>query len=184
MICTLLISFFLFEESSDGTYLKKWYSGGYLVVDNGYLDWPVLIPPLKSYISQKELRWSKWVESIRKDVECLFGIQKKRFKVLQSGIMVHGVRVTDKIWMTCSALHNFLIDENGDEPWDNHMNVNSDYARNIIPCTTDLNNRPIAINSLSRNEFRDKLINHFDILWKHGMVKWPSRSGLGNPPSL
>ena len=116
-------------------------------------------------------------------MECLFGIQKKRFKVLQSGIMVHGVRVTDKIWMTCSALHNFLIDENGDEPWSRHMNVNSD-ARNIIPCTTDLNNRPIAINSLSRNEFRDKLINHFDILWKHGMVKWPSRSGLGNPPSL
>ena len=71
--------FFLFEESSDENYLKKWYSGGYLIVDNGYLDWSVLIPPLKSYISLKELRWSKWVESIRKDVECLFGIQKKRF---------------------------------------------------------------------------------------------------------
>ena len=131
-------------------------------MDNGYLDWPVLIPPLKSYINHKELRWSKWVESLRKYVECLFGIQKSRFKVLQSGIMVHGVSVTDKIWLTCSALHNFLIDENGDEPWDNHISVNSDYARNnnmFIPCTTDVNSIPIAVNSLSRNEFRDKLIN-------------------------
>jgi len=79
-------------------------------------------------------------------VECLFGIQKSRFKVLQSGIMVHGVSVTDKIWLTCSALHNFQIDENGDEPWDNHTNVNSDYARNnnmVTPCTTDVNSIPI-----------------------------------------
>jgi len=103
-----------FEPSSDGKYLKRWYSGGYLIVDNGYLDWPVLIPPLKSYINHKELRWSKWVESLRKDVECLFGIQNSAFKVLQSGVMVHGVSVTDKIWLTCSALHNFLNDENGD----------------------------------------------------------------------
>jgi len=59
-------SFFLYEPTSDGKYLKRWYSGGYLIVDNGYLDWPVLVPPLKSYINRKELRWSKWVESLRK----------------------------------------------------------------------------------------------------------------------
>ena len=45
--------------------------------------------------------------------------------------MVHGVSVTDKIWLTCSALHNFLIDEKGDEPWDKHTDVTSDYATNI-----------------------------------------------------
>ena len=67
------------------------------------------------------------------------------------------------------------------------MNVTSDYATNInmvIPCTTNANGIPISVNSLSRNDFREILINHFDILWKHGMVKWPSRSGLGDPPSL
>ena len=45
------------------------------------------------------------------------------------------------------------------------MNVTSDYATNInmvIPCTTNANGIPISVNSLSRNDFRYKLINHFD----------------------
>ena len=66
------------------------------------------------------------------------------------------------------------------------MNVTSDYATNInmvIPCSTDANGITISVNSLPRNDFREKL-NHFDILWKHGMIKWPSRSGLDDPPSL
>ena len=69
--------------------------------------------------------------------------------------MVHGVSVTDKIWLTCSALHNFLT--NGDEPWDKHMNVTSDYATNInmvIPCTTNANGivRPFQPGYENENE--------------------------------
>jgi hypothetical protein len=95
------------------------YTGAWLIVDNGYLSWPTLIPPITNPTTWQEFRFSKWIESIRKDVECTFGILKCRFAVLKRGISLHGIEATDKIWLTCCALHNFLLDEDGlDESWD------------------------------------------------------------------
>lgn len=52
------------------------YTGAWILVDGGYLNWPTLICPFKHSQSKKEQRWSKWAESMRKDVECTFGILK------------------------------------------------------------------------------------------------------------
>ena len=52
------------------------YTGVWILVDGGYLNWPTLICPFKHSQSKKEQRWSKWAESMRKDVECTFGILK------------------------------------------------------------------------------------------------------------
>jgi hypothetical protein len=52
------------------------YKGAWILVDGGYLNWSCLICPFKESISLKEQRWSRWVESMRKDVECTFGILK------------------------------------------------------------------------------------------------------------
>ncbi|CAJ1928396.1 unnamed protein product [Cylindrotheca closterium] len=47
---------------------------------------------------------------MRKDVECTFGII--------TGIPLHGIEVCDRIWLTCCALHNVLLAEDGlDEGW-------------------------------------------------------------------
>ena len=54
----------------------------------------------KSATTYAELRWSKWIESMRKDVECVFGILKGRFRVLKTGIRLHGIKAADKIWLT------------------------------------------------------------------------------------
>jgi hypothetical protein len=67
---------------------------------------------------QREIRWSKWIESLRKDVECTFGILKGRWRILKTGVRCHGVEACDKIWMTCCALHNWLLEIDGlDEQW-------------------------------------------------------------------
>ena len=47
-------------------------------VDNGYLSWSVTVPPMKAPSSVDEILWSKYLESMRKDVECCFGILKGR----------------------------------------------------------------------------------------------------------
>ena len=52
------------------------HSGAWVLVDGGYLNWSTLICPFKDSISVKEQRWSRWAESMRKDVECTFGILK------------------------------------------------------------------------------------------------------------
>ena len=89
------------------------YRGAWLLVDNGYLNWGTTIPPMKNTIYQDASRWSEWLESMRKDVECTFVILKGRFRILKSGIRLHGVDVADNIWMTCCALHNLLLEEDG-----------------------------------------------------------------------
>lgn len=65
--------------SASGQIVKKKYRGAWLIVDNGYIQWPTCIPPLKEVTTYAELRWSKWLESMRKDVECCFGILKGRW---------------------------------------------------------------------------------------------------------
>ena len=58
------------------------YKGAWILVDGGYLNWSTLICPFKSSLSIKEQRWSRWAESMRKDVECTFGILKGKILIL------------------------------------------------------------------------------------------------------
>jgi hypothetical protein len=58
----------------------------------------------------EEHRWSKWAESMRKDVECCFGILKGRFRILKTGIKLKSFEAVDDIWFTCCALQNYLLE--------------------------------------------------------------------------
>ena len=73
----------------------------------------------KNLFTRDEIRWSEWLESMRKDVECTFGILKGRWRVLKTGIRLHSTESADNIWCTCCALHNMLLEVDGlDKPWD------------------------------------------------------------------
>jgi hypothetical protein len=50
------------------------------------------------------------LESVRKDVECVFGIIKKRFKVLDYGFKFRSMAICEKIFYTCCCLHNEMLD--------------------------------------------------------------------------
>lgn len=65
--------FQLKEYCDDGSIRTVWYRGYYTIVDNGYLSWVTTVPPLTVHTTYDEMRWSKWLESMRKDVECFFG---------------------------------------------------------------------------------------------------------------
>ena len=103
------MSFVLSDEHGRDVTLK----GAYVIVDNGYLTWSSTVPPLKNSMNRGEIRFSQWLESLRKDVECTFGILKGRWRVLKTGIRMHNTEVADNIWLTCCALHNMLLDVDG-----------------------------------------------------------------------
>ena len=62
--------FELFQRSEDNSIIEVKYRGAWLLVENEYLNWGVTIPPMKQTLYQTETRWSQWLESMRKDVEC------------------------------------------------------------------------------------------------------------------
>ena len=114
--------FELLKENPNGEVVAIKYCGAWLIVDDCYLDWSVTIPPMRQTMFYKETRWSEWMESMRKDVECTFGILKGRWGILKAGISCHGVDITDEIWMTCCALHNMLLDKDGlSEEWEGEL---------------------------------------------------------------
>ena len=121
----------MFEYNRSGNIVTKTYKGSWLIVDNGYLKWPTTVPPYKITANEKERRWSHWLESLRKDVECTFGILKGRWRILKTGIRLGGVEVVDKVWKTCCALHNWLLEIDGlDGDWEGSIGLHD--ARDVL----------------------------------------------------
>ena len=56
----------------------------------------------------RERQWSALMDSVRKDVECTFGILKVRFRVLKVPSMWKYRRTFDNVFFTCCWLHNML----------------------------------------------------------------------------
>ena len=149
--------FTLKDFDKNGTIIDVKYKGCYVIVDNGYLQRSTTVPPMKHCTKRSEIRFSEWLESLRKDVECTFGILKSRWRVLKSGIRTHGISSCDKIWLTCCALHNMLLEVDGlSAKWDE--GVRSDWE--------DSDEIPNAVNKLNN----PSSIRNFDL----------ARSGYGN----
>ena len=85
--------------------------GMYLISDNGYLRWPTTICPFtRTDKASPEGYFSTNIESVRKDVECTFGIMKKRWRILNNGFYQREIGICEKIFVTCCCLNNFLLD--------------------------------------------------------------------------
>lgn len=112
------VIFELYDCDINGRIFKRRYQGAWLLVDNGYLAHSTTVPPIKTTIKRSEIRFSAWLESMRKDVECTFGILKGRWRILKTGIRLFGVKAADEVFLTCCALHNWLLEIDGlDDEW-------------------------------------------------------------------
>ena len=85
-----------------------------MICDGGYLRWPILICPYKgASVASQQGYYSANLESVRKDVECVFVILKKRWKILEYGIRFRSMKVaeTEKIFVVSCMLHNMMLSE-------------------------------------------------------------------------
>ena len=246
------MEFTLYEHDESGNVVSVKYCGAWILVDNGYLNWATTVAPFKNTTNLKEYRWSEWLESMRKDVECTFGILKGRWRLLKTGIRVHGHKATDMIWKTCCALHNWLLEVDGlddqwelgvQSPWEGELGMFHPEDLELIPehirnrlspidlesyydlshsgtiMTTTVDNVgvdddedeeaavsaattrrmiptieeplpsatsgvPRLVRKLSNKQFRDCLVEHFDILFQKNEIKWPRRFAAQRPPRM
>ena len=110
-----------FETRRAGQPMRT-HRGSYYICDGGYAPYTCLMPPFKDQLETSAyFGWSKHVESLRKDVECTFGILKKRFMILKNPICLPCPEHVQSVFVTCCALHNALLKH------DNDSDDNNDY---------------------------------------------------------
>ena len=188
----------MLERCENDEIKKRKYRGAWVLCDNGYLPWSVTMPPSKYSSSIAEIRWSQWLESMRKDVECTFGIMKKRFSILDKGIDIKRIEEADQVVLTCCALHNLLlkIDER-DGAWEGGVamdsdNDNSNFAMNRLHNSgnsEDNHNNSegnqtndsyeyasdsfTIVKNMHQAIFKQRLVEHLDILFHKNKIIWP-----------
>lgn len=151
-----------------------------------------------------EIRWSQWLESMRKDVECTFGILKSRWTILDKGVQARKIENADQVWKTCCELHNMLLEIDGyDEIWEGGIPSDPDVSNSTCFAINRLNNplqfprpevapketniddvmsgyddsgtTPRILRDLNQEFFRKRLVEHFDILFEQHKIVWTSR---------
>jgi len=90
----------------------------HILLDNGYIKSGHMIHPLKYNDTYIKTIWSEMIESLRKDVECTFGILKQMFAILKYGYRGHEPANLDRVFLTCCTIYNQkLLWKYGNEPW-------------------------------------------------------------------
>jgi hypothetical protein len=112
------------------------------------------------------------IEGVRKDVECTFGILKKRWRVLSHDFTYQDIKICEKVFVTCCCLHNFLLDLMGRST----VRVGRGYsiADDGIWLSGNLNNVDDSIEHALSIKFglrRDKLVKHLKVFKEKGIVK-------------
>ena len=178
--------FTLLEKDNNNEVIEVNYIGAWFIVDNGYLNWSCTVAPMKHAVSYKFIRLSEWLESMRKDVECTFGILKGRFSVLKTGLKLRDFELVDEVWLTCCAMHNMLLFADGlDEGWEDgkmsHWEIQNQHfmlPKNLsfaeIRLNRDLSSQPNYIDEseLNANDY------HFIELATENNVRYLNRLPL------
>ena len=119
---------FEFEVYINGRYETVRKVGAYAINDGGYnhLLHTIAGPKADQAPSMIEEFWGGTCESIRKDSERVFGVNKKRFRILRLPFLLHRARDIDTIMKVCVILHNMLLQYDG---LDTIGDEDSDYIR-------------------------------------------------------
>jgi hypothetical protein len=119
------------------------------------------------------------------------GILKARFHALRDGISLHGLQACDDTYLLCVALHNMILDADGEESsnededgedTDDEPPKNVDISPGLSAFTDE--NGVIYVHKLSLPYFREKLIEHHSIQHKLNQLRWPSTNGLPAPANI
>ena len=84
--------------------------GLWLIVDGGYHKWRATQCALADPMYPACAAWREQMESVRKDIEGVFGRIKNRFRILKTPLTFRKKSHIDNLFMTCVGLHNMLLE--------------------------------------------------------------------------
>ena len=88
--------------------LRTW-RGAYIICDGGYPKCVCFVDPSLLDYEFHTVSWSEWLESVRKDVERLFGALKMRFRWISKSIEYHDIETLGDAVRVAAILHNRLL---------------------------------------------------------------------------
>jgi len=128
--------------------------GAYGIVDGGYHRWRCLQAVEKNASEPQAMHLSKWLESVRKDVECTFGIMKQRHRLLRSRLLLQDVGTIDDVFFSCAILHNMLLEDDG---WAARAS-NEAFWTNPQPVDAELTMIPVVFDDDSEDDARPDVV--------------------------
>lgn len=153
-----------------------------------YEQWRCLQCPIKVPSDAHELKWSRALESVRKDVECFFGILKGRFRVLKLPVQYRTKERIDDLFFTCCILHNMIHAFDGREEWEVDVDWAGVDGRLDVSLCEDVNAdfaavaaaRARVVRSTATEEevestfisLRKDLIQHYALADLAGEIRW------------
>lgn len=90
----------------------------YIIVDGGYHKWRCTMTGSRDISDHWFCEWRTRMESVRKDIENVFGRVKGRFRSMKLPILIHKKQHVDNLVMTCVTLHNILHEWDGLDNWE------------------------------------------------------------------
>jgi hypothetical protein len=178
-------------------------TGVYVICDGGYMKDSFLIDPYNFRSSRSIIYWSEWLESLRKDVECLFGILKSRWRILRNPVAFHSIEDIENIMYCCCILHNLLISADGidiawedDVAWDTLDPDAEADGDEIVPNVVEVVDNVVElhaaelpvehhqisqVNSSCMRFYEKKksiLVTHFLQWYNRGLLCWPRNMGV------
>ena len=122
-------------ELYDAQGRKYTATGLYSITDGGYHQWRCTQSPSKYAGELWHGRQSKRLESVRKDVECVFGKIFARFRIFQKPLLFQQVETIEHAFRLCAMLHNMICRYDG--------------LDTIGECDTDWKSAPLAMDDLN-----------------------------------
>ncbi|XP_071741023.1 uncharacterized protein [Rutidosis leptorrhynchoides] len=102
------------------------FTKGYYLVDGIYPEWATLVNSFKCLIEPKNLKFKRFQEAARKDVERAFGVLQGRWAILKHSARPFSINKIRRIMYTCVILHNMITEDNAR----NICGLEEDYLRN------------------------------------------------------
>jgi hypothetical protein len=108
------------------------YEGGYYLADKIYPEWATFVKSISRPQSEKDKLYSAKQESLRKDVECAFGVLQSRFDIVRRPARLWHREYVVNIMQACVILHNMIVED----------------EKELVQIPIDLNENPSALIAL------------------------------------
>jgi len=173
----------------------------WIIVDGGYINSQYLICGYQSSPDRVKYKFTDWVASVRKDIECFFGRLKQRFRFFRNPITLPDKEDIDNAMVTACIIQNMILKEKGIGIWQESVNwknlnpllkegeeeekedENGGYLQGGVEYHDPAGAfEPIHIADLYPNlttqlsrfqKMQDLLAHHLNIMYNEGKLYWP-----------